>query len=164
MIIVVSDTSPIRALGNLGLLSILKPLYGQIIIPRAVALELSQPREGQLTISLDDLGKVPGVEIMPIGDSPLLSRLLERLDLGESEAIALAIEIRADLILIDEAAGRSAARNEGLNVIGVLGVLLEAKRQGLVESIAPLVDQLQGRFQFFMSERLLRQILHAAGE
>lgn len=162
--IVVSDTSPIRALANLGLLTILQRLYGRVIIPRAVALELSQDPMGQFVIDVDDLGEFAGVEIAAVADGTDLERFLQELDRGESEALALAIELRADLVLIDETAGRSVARREGLNVIGVLGVLLEAKHQGLIEAVAPLLDQLQLRYQFFIGEQLRRQILRSAGE
>jgi predicted nucleic acid-binding protein len=68
------------------------------------------------------------------------------------------------LVLIDESAGRSAAKKEGLVVIGVLGVLLEAKHQGLIGAVGPLLDQLQIRYHFFIGEQLRRQVLQAAGE
>jgi predicted nucleic acid-binding protein len=84
--------------------------------------------------------------------------------LGESEALALAIELRADVILIDELAGRAAARREGLEVIGVLGVLREAKLRGLIETISPLLDQLQNKYRFFIGEQLRREILRSVGE
>jgi predicted nucleic acid-binding protein len=163
-VIVVSDTSPIRSLGNLGLLSILQRLYGRVVIPRAVALELSQAPIGQSMIRLDDLGEIAGVEIANVADGAILERFLEELDRGESEALALAIELRADLVLIDESAGRSAAKKEGLEVIGVLGVLLEAKRQGLIGAVGPLLDELQIRYHFFIGEQLRRHVLRAAGE
>ena len=62
------------------------------------------------------------------------------------------------------AAGRSVARRHGLEVIGVLGILLEAKHRGLLVSLAPLLDRLQFNHQFFISAEIRRQILRAAGE
>ena len=162
--IVVSDTSPVRSLANLGLLSILQQLYGEIIIPQAVAVELSNPRGGRHVIALDDLAELGYLKVHQASDGPQLARFLAELDRGESEALALAIEFRADLILIDELAGRKAAKREGLAVIGVLGVLLDAKGRGVIESMAPLLDQLQDQHQFFIGDQLRRQILRSAKE
>jgi predicted nucleic acid-binding protein len=162
--IVVSDTSPIRALANLGLLDLLQRLYGEVIIPRAVALELARAPTGPFPIALDDLSEFSFVKVETVQESPDLGRFRLELDPGESEALALALQLRADLILMDEVAGRSVARREGLEVIGVLGVLLEAKHRGHIEAIAPMVDELQDRHQFFIGDQLRRQILRAAGE
>lgn len=164
MTVVISDTSPIRALANLGLLGLLPPLFGKILIPQAVALELSQPPKGQRGMSLDELEAIAGVEVATVTDWTLTERFEAELDRGESEALALAIELAADLILIDEAAGRAVARREGIPVIGVLGVLLEARHRGLIGALAPLLDQLQTSHQFFISEKLRQQILRSAGE
>jgi predicted nucleic acid-binding protein len=161
---VISDTSPVRALGNLGLLNLLQQLYDEVIIPRAVAVELSQPRGGQFVMSLDDLAEFSYLKVQAVSESSELERFLVELDPGESEALALAIELRADLILIDELVGRAVARREGLEVIGVLGVLLEAKHRGIIESVSPLLDQLQNKYQFFIGEQLRRQVLRSAGE
>jgi predicted nucleic acid-binding protein len=87
-VIVVSDTSPIRSLGNLGLLNILQRLYGRVVIPCAVALELSQAPMGQSMIRLDDLEEIAGVEIATVADGAILERFLEGLDRGEPEALA----------------------------------------------------------------------------
>ena len=164
MIIVVSDTSPIRALGNLGLLNVLEQLYDEVIIPQAVALELSQAPIGQSVIALDNLAKYSFLRIETVSQSAELTQFLRELDRGESEALTLALKLRADLILIDELAGRSAAKRSGLEVIGVLGVLLKAKHQGLIESVAPPLNDLQTNYQFFIGEDLRLQILRAAGE
>jgi len=138
--IVISDTSPIRALSNLGLLTILQQLYGEVIIPHAVAVELSRPPDGRYVIGIDDLAEFGNIKVRAAPESPELERFLVDLDRGESEALALAIELRTDLILIDELAGRNAAKREGLGVIGVLGVLLDAKHRGFLESVSPLLD------------------------
>lgn len=86
------------------------------------------------------------------------------LDPGEAEAIALALELQADLILIDERDGRSAAERAGLRVTGVLGVLLRAKSHGHVESVSQELEALRTRAKFFLSAKLEQLILESAGE
>jgi uncharacterized protein len=162
--IVISDTSPVRALSNLGLLGILQQLYHEVIVPHAVAVELSHPPDGQSVIALDDLAEFSFLKVQAVSESSELGRFLVELDRGESEALALAIELRADLVLIVELAGRSVAKREGLEVIGVLGVLLEAKHRGIIESISPMLDLLQNKYQFFIGDQLRRQVLRSAGE
>jgi hypothetical protein len=88
----------------------------------------------------------------------------ERLDAGEAEAIALALELHANDILIDERRGRLEARRQGLRVTGVLGVLLQAKRAGFVPAVKPLIDRLQNELRFFISVQLREQTILAAGE
>ena len=89
---------------------------------------------------------------------------MQELDLGESEALALALEIRADLILIDEAAGRAMAKRMGVPFIGVFGVLLEAKRSGLIGAVLPLLDRLQNDHGFYLSAPVRDEVLRLAGE
>jgi predicted nucleic acid-binding protein len=97
-------------------------------------------------------------------DAPLFDRLKRTLDPGESEAIALAIEIGAEAVLIDEADGRAVATALGLKPRGVLGILVDAKKLGLIPEVAPLIVQLRDRIQFRMSSELIRDILHASNE
>lgn len=92
-----------------------------------------------------------------------MTELEASLDLAESEAIALAEEIQADAILIDELAGRRAT-NCGLTVVGTLGILLRAKQEGLCTEIAPLLDRLQHEINFFISLKVRDVILQQAGE
>lgn len=164
MTIVVSDTSPIRAFAHLELLPLLQDLYRRIIVPQAVAVELSRAPLGQVVVGPDKLAELTFVEVRAVEPGMSLSRLLEELDRGESEALALALDLGADLVLMDERAGRSAAKREGLQVIGTLGVLLDAKRRGLIQSVEPLLDELQNNGQFFIGGPLREQILRAAGE
>ena len=86
------------------------------------------------------------------------------LDPGEAEALALAEEIRAEAVLIDEAAGRRVASRLGLPVLGTLGILLRAKQWGICGELRPLLDELQGELHFHISAGLRNDILHQAGE
>jgi predicted nucleic acid-binding protein len=87
-----------------------------------------------------------------------------RLDAGEAEALTLAEELRAELILVDELAGREVARQCGFNVLGTLGILLRAKQQHLCPAVAPLLGRLRYELNFFVSPQLHQAILRQAGE
>lgn len=86
------------------------------------------------------------------------------IDLGEAEAIILALELKANLLLMDERRGRALATNYGLNVTGLLGVLLQAKQNGFIPTVKPLIDRLMGELDFRVSSQLYATILQAAGE
>jgi uncharacterized protein len=161
VIIVVSDTSPVRALANLGRLDLLRDLFTEVVVPPAVARELGNPPIGQAVVALEGH---PFIRVRAASDREAVARFLVDLDSGESEALALALELGADLVLIDEAVGRDVARRAGLASIGVLGLLLEARRRGLIESLSPLLDQLQNDYRFFISSRVRAEVLRSAGE
>ncbi len=93
-----------------------------------------------------------------------MAELRSSLDVGEAEAIALAEEVEADIVLIDEMAGRETACIRGFTVLGTLGLLVRAKQSGLHPSVAPLLDRLRSELNFFISDELRRTILRQAGE
>src|SRR3954469_23906468 len=137
MAIVVSDTSPIRALHQLGQLSLLEMLFGEVLVPPAVAAELAAPRRAFPPIDVTTIGCL---RLRAPQDQSRVASLLQKLDPGESEAIALALELGADL-LIDEATGRSEARRLGIQPVGVLAVLVRGKQAGAVTAVMPLVER-----------------------
>jgi hypothetical protein len=153
-VIVVSNASPLISLGAIGQLHLLHRLFGDVFIPAAVRQEIKS-----VEISTESWVVARKIEL------PLLSRALEsELDPGEAEAIALAVELRADLLLMDERRGRRAADRFGLKVLGVLGILVEAKRRDLIERVEPLLIDLRERAGFRVSAGLLQRVLEEAGE
>ena len=86
------------------------------------------------------------------------------LDRGEAAAIALAVERQADMVLIDERRARAVAIRLGLNVVGVLGVLVEAKHKALIPQLKPILDALITRAGFWVSIQLYERILQTVGE
>ena len=157
----VSDTSPLRALSAVNLLPILHTLYGEIVVPPAVAKELTVAVLGLPTI---DVTRLEHVRVQIPTDTQQVTRLRERLGEGESEAIALALETGADALLIDEAMGRRIAAGLGLHLVGVIGILLEAKQQGLIDRVGPLLDTLDASITFRISAELRTHALKLAGE
>ena len=97
-------------------------------------------------------------------NAPLLRLLQRDLDEGESAVIALAIERSADLILLDETDARHVAERYGLRKIGVIGVLMRAKREGKMASLQAELDRLRNQGGFWIAERLYQRALRAVRE
>ena len=93
-----------------------------------------------------------------------MSLLLASRHRGEAEAIALAVDLKADTIIIDEHEGRLLARQAGLSVTGVLGVLLRAKEAGTISAVQPEIRALRAQARFFVSKLLEARVLDLAGE
>ena len=122
--IVVSASSPLTSLAAIGQLGLLERLYSRVLIPSAVAEEL---RFGEkLKAHPPFLAITPWIEVHEVLDHFAVEELLGRLDLGEAEAIVLAREQGAGLLLMDEKPGRKVAAENHLETIGVLGILLFA--------------------------------------
>jgi len=152
-VIVVSDSSALSALIDLNKVELLRSLYSQIIIPEAVRDEILRKRP---TLP-------PGIEIGICINKADVQRLEVALGRGEAEAIVLAKEIPADLLLIDERKGRRFATKEGLSIIGVVGFFAVAKQRGLIAAVAPLMDALI-KTGFYVSPELRAAILARVGE
>lgn len=93
-----------------------------------------------------------------------MTELKRKLDPGEAEAIILAAELNADLLLIDEALGRNEAKRAHLPVIGLMGVLLIAKKKNLIESITQIIQRLETEAGFYLSRLVKQRIIQEAGE
>ncbi|NUQ38653.1 MAG: DUF3368 domain-containing protein [Caldilineales bacterium] len=160
--IVVSNTSPLTNLAAIGQFNLLRHLYGQVHIPEGVWAELNA--EGRRWPGRDEVAAVGWVHRHTVGNQTLVMALQQDLDRGEAETIALALEMAADLTLMDEREGRHKAQRMGLNVAGTIGVLLDAKERGLLESMQPHLDGLRQTAGFFISEALYTHALEIAGE
>lgn len=159
--IVVTNAGPLIALAQIGHFSLLQLLYGQLHIPPAVRNEVIASGGGRP--GAQEVDSATWICIVNVHDITAVQLLKERLDAGESEAIVLAIELKADLLLMDEARGRRVAETRDLNKIGTVGTLVLAKKRGLVASVTPLLDALMAS-EFRMSKELYRTAQMLAGE
>lgn len=151
--LVVSDTSPLTALIQIGRAALLPRLFDRIVIPPAVRTELLREHP-----ALPDWLDIVAPKAIPIEITSA------RLDLGESEALAVALELHADAVLLDERLGRRVARALGLRVTGLLGTLVLAKQRGHLPLIAPLISDLQTQAGCWFDDALVADVLRAAGE
>jgi len=156
---VVSNTSPIANLAVIGRLDILRQLYGVLLIPDAVRQELAAAAAVESAVAAADW-----VEQRCVRDRRLVESLGTQLHPGEAEAIALAIEQEAELLLMDERRGRRIASELSLRRVGVLGVLLEAKSKEVVPAVRPLLDALVAQAGFWIGRKLYARVLAEAGE
>ncbi|NET59002.1 MAG: DUF3368 domain-containing protein [Symploca sp. SIO2E6] len=141
----------------------IQQLYECIVIPTGVYQELTVEPPVPGTVEVKTF---PWIEILSVRDCTMVEQLQNtaQLDVGESEAIALALEINAELLLIDEHRGRSEANRLGIRITGLLGVLVEAKHRGLIPAVKPLMDNLIATSRFRVSQSLYNQILAIVGE
>lgn len=160
--IVVSDTSPIINLAMIGRLELLPALFGEVIIPYKVFEEIT--RRGDSMPGAEAVLAARWVETRSCTNTTLVQALRTQLDSGEAEAIALALELESGLLLIDEKMGRQVARGFSLSVMGLVGVLTLAKRQGLILEIKSVLDELIQRAGFRISDDLYQAVLKKEGE
>ena len=158
--IVVSDTSSILNLARIGRLELLPELYQQVLIPSAVSAELATFD----VTPVFDCAYSSWLHVADPGDQDLVRRLRDELDFGEAEAIALAVERQAALLLMDEKHGREVAERLGISVTGLIGVLADAKEARLIESVRPVLDELITKARFWIGPNLYREVLAKLGE
>lgn len=160
--IVVSNTSPITNLAAIGKLHLLQQIYNTIIIPQAVYEEmvsLDYPVPGSTEVQT-----LSWIQTQQINNYPLVAQLQTEIDPGESEAIVLAIELKADRLIIDDYKARVVATRLGLKFTGLLGILLLAKNQELIVSVQPILDALINQANFRVSHQVYSRILRSANE
>ena len=155
--IVVSNTSPVIAFGKLNRFSILEAVFGKIIIPSYVFLELNNLKYKDEINLKESVFKTEEISFV----DPLLEKELDR---GEAEAITLALKKNADWLIIDERKGRNIAKNVyGINVIGTAGILLKAKESGIINQVSPLFQELK-KMNYHISDFIIQGICKEAGE
>ncbi len=159
---VVSDTSVVLNLCLLGQEALLPALYTRVCAPLVVK------KEFQALVAKDrrfaGLIFPEFVEVLSSDRSPPALPSTAHLQAGEVATISLALQLRSDLVLMDERAGRIVASSVGLRPLGLLGVLLDGKRSGLVDSLAPLLDRLEKEAGFWIAPSLRSLVLQEAGE
>ncbi|TAE57530.1 MAG: DUF3368 domain-containing protein [Nostocales cyanobacterium] len=160
--IIVSNTSPITSLSAIGQIHLLHEIYGNIIIPKAVYEEMTGL--GYTVPGTIEVQTLAWIETKELENRLLLEQFPTKLHRGESETIALAIALNADRVIMDENPGRKHAISLGLNVVGVLGILLIAQRRNLINSIKPAMDDLINKAGFRINKRLYLEVLKAAQE
>lgn len=149
---IICDSSVLITLDNVGSLHILKDLFKEILIPKAVRKEVFGRR------------KLPAfVKCIEISGTIALKVLESNLEAGESEAICLYEEMEADLLIVDDLEGRRVAERLGINITGTLGVLLLAKRERFIDKVKPLLDGIVSS-GFRVAEELYKEILIKANE
>ncbi|MDT5121309.1 MAG: hypothetical protein QOC96_791 [Acidobacteriota bacterium] len=144
----VVDTTCLIGLERIGLLDVLPTLFDPVVISPEVAREF-----GSL---------LPWLKIETPANDALLSALKMLVDDGEAETIALASE-RGHKVVLDDRQARGVADNLGLTVIGTVGILVKAKRSGIISVLKPVLDDL-GANGFYLSGALKEEALRLAGE
>lgn len=152
----VSDTSPIILLDKAGHLWILEKLFKEVIIPPAVDKEWLRPG-GYKTPQWLSVGQLSS------DAKHNAQKLAKKMDKGEAEAIALFQTIKADAVLLDDLKGRKEAELMGLPVVGTIGILVAAKRKGIIPELTPVINILK-KHRYYLSDEVLEKALTLAGE
>jgi predicted nucleic acid-binding protein len=147
---IISDTSCLILLDKIGELSLLQKLYGEVITTQTVADEFGKQLPNWISIQNSSNANIQLV-------------LEVTLDKGEASTIALALEQKDCLVIIDELRGRKLAKQFGLNITGTLGLLVQAKLNGYIPTIKPLLDKIK-ETDFRLSEQLIQETLKQVGE
>ncbi|BAI94467.1 DUF3368 domain-containing protein [Arthrospira platensis] len=165
--IVVSDTSPITNLAAIEKLDLLHLLYGTITLPVAVYNELTPAGTDEPIPGTLEVQTLPWIVTRPVQNTRQVDEILvsqRHIHIGEAEAIVLALELKADLLLMDERRGRALATDCQLKVTGLLGVLLQAKHQEAIPAVQPLIDRLIEDAEFRIESKLYQHFLKLAEE
>jgi predicted nucleic acid-binding protein len=157
---IICNTSPIQYLHQVQLLHILPELAARILVPPAVVDELREGRKKG--IELPDITKLEWIEIIEPSSASALP-LVTDLGPGETAVLALGLEVRNAVVVLDDAVARNVARAVGLKLTGTLGLLLDAKRKGIIDQVATVLDELQS-LRFRLSAHTRTAVLKLAGE
>ncbi|MCB0518688.1 MAG: DUF3368 domain-containing protein [Lewinellaceae bacterium] len=160
--IVVSDTSPISSLIRIGRLDLLKDIFQKVVIPSEVHKELLEMKNFGWDLSIFE--NADWIETRVPSDTILLSQVIVELDRGEAEAITLAKELNANYLLIDERKGWDMAKSLGINAIGLVSVLIQAKTIGYIPLVRPVLDELREKGGFWMGKKIYQQVLQIVNE
>ena len=153
---VVVNATPIIVLSNIKRLNILRELYGSIVVPEAVAAEVSVKNPGFFA-------QHKWINVKPIENVMAYRAFTSVLHAGEVEVMILAEQLQADLVILDDGLARRHAKYIHLNLTGTIGVLLKAKQEGIIENLKNVLNELleQG---FYLSDQVYAEVLKLAGE
>ena len=149
-------------LAIIGQLHLVQELFGEIIIPKEVWSELII--EGKGKPGTNEIEKAKWIKVEEVQNNSLVKILSKDLDVGESAAIALAIEKKADLLLLDETDARNLAELYNLTKTGIIGILMKAKKRNLIKEIKPMLNKLRIHAHFWIKPDLYDAILSEMGE
>ena len=158
---VIANSTPLISLAKTNELDILKEIYNQIVIPKAVYEEVAisgRGKKGSVEIT-----SAEWIKVKEVRDEKLKKFLQMELGRGEAEVIALACEVNADLVIIDENRGRGIAKRFGLKVTGTMGTIIEAKKRGLLNNVREKLDELINA-GIWIGEDLYEEALRLSGE
>lgn len=155
---IVSNATPLIAFARIGELELLQRMVRHILVPEAVWQEVTEAgnRPG-----VEEIRNASWVEVRPVRVIP--PEILPLLDRGEAEAVALAEEIAADELLLDERAARAIATARGLKIIGTAGLLVRAKQQGMIPLVRPFLERIQVQGIHY-NPRFVEELLRQLGE
>lgn len=158
----VVNTSPLLALAACNQIELLRSLYGRVVVPNEVNKELSGGKNRPLLPGGLTAAHRTWLEVVEVTHSPKPS-LLAELDAGEAEVITLALELKASTVLIDERIGWRVAIREGLTPVGSVGIILIAKKKGLIAEVKTQFHEMRNR-GIYLSRRVIDAAIIQAGE
>lgn len=157
---VIVNSTPLIILCNIGKLEILKELYEEIVIPQAVYAEVTVKEDS----ACQQIVSAEWIHVEQIKDQSDKRMYKAKLHAGEVEVMILAQEDeKADLVVIDDNAAKKTAKYLGLTVTGTVGILLKAKKRGIIKEIRPILENMKGK-GFYISEGVEQMILEQADE
>ncbi|MEM9120418.1 MAG: DUF3368 domain-containing protein [Cyanobacteria bacterium P01_F01_bin.56] len=158
---IISNATPLIAFARIEQISLLQKVVGELVIPVAVEQEITAYQSSQR--GSVDLGKLSWIQVRSLRSDQQVRLLLPTLDRGEAEVIALALEVNADRILMDELTGRKVAESLNLKIVGSVGILIRAKQLAYIPAIQPYLQQMRQAGIYF-SDRFVNAVLHQVNE
>ncbi|WP_008308817.1 DUF3368 domain-containing protein [Leptolyngbya sp. PCC 6406] len=158
---IISNATPLIAFARIDQLSLLQKVVGKVFIPLGVAQEISAYKPGPP--GSIDLAHESWIETVSVKSEDTVSLLLSTLDRGEAEVIALALEVDAQVVLMDELTGRKVAESLNLKVTGSVGLLIRAKQLGHILAVKPYLQAMRDAGIYF-SDRFIQAVLQQFDE